>query len=184
MSISSIKQVRPGVGIVTYSSNGRSIFGRRGKELERVIVLGNDRGGHIPLKVSKPEHVQPYYTLIKTATLERRMLSSNANFLPNIQLPKEDENVNKLWGCDDLWEVVDRNNAHLKEGISVWATFNEEGIIEKLSPEKQDDSTLELRATEPYHLSIIMNDHIPSTFYFQLEVFNWILLHMRNNFSN
>lgn len=176
MSLITNQVIPIGTEIVRYSGKANGFF--KGKEIERIQVLGKERGGCVPLRVKKADHEQAEYHVARQDVLQRLMAPEQAQVNTNAQLATPDDiNVNKLWDNDRLWETTN-GKPHLRGGTKLWATLDQNAIITDLCADKPQGPAQELVASDECDLDIVPSGHVPPHLYYQKEVFDWMLLEL------
>ena len=192
MSVAEALRVLPGTVIKTYKPKGFL----QSDEIKRTIV-GSPKAGIIPVGVREPEDVSNrFYTTINLSDLKALSGEKGTRVEPNQDITIQERNIIKLWDCDLLWDHKSEQ-AKLKEGVILWATFNNDEQILDLSLEKPEDKSPQMsynRATPPElssgqtkfpplrlkvtdnHLYICMNHRVPPTISYQIDVLNWLLV--------
>lgn len=189
MAVAQVALFEPGTVVSTFQSRGFL----KGSDVTRRTVVGNERGGFIPVGFSENGNGRnQYYTPVSLGTLDQISHEKGAKVEKNPGSSIEERNITKLWNFDPLWDET--NPRALREGAVVWATFdNNEQIIELSLTQPEDKSSgfrfgdngtlsdgeikfppLKLQVKEN-HLYQIMNYRVPSTIHYQLEVFNWLV---------
>ena len=185
MSIAEALRISPGTVIKTYKP----------KETRRTVV-GNPRQGLIPIGVSENGNGSNVsYTVLRPETIDR-LTHERGTKVESKEPSIQEKNIIKLWNCDLLWDQQS-TTAKLKEGVILWATFDNNEQILDLSPEKPEDKSppmshngtklpelslgqpqlppLKLQVTDN-HLYICMNHRVPPTISYQIDVLNWLLV--------
>ncbi|GEM_PF-4936131 len=186
MPVAEVGLFEPGTVVSTSKSRGFL----KGSDVTRRTIVGNERGGFLPVGINENGNGR-YYTPISLGSLDQIAHEKGAKVEKKPEPSIEERNITKLWNFDPLW---DETNSGLKEGVIVWATFdNNEQIQElsltqpedlspgfsfsretKTSPEQVKFPPLKLHVQGNYLYSI-MNYRVPSTIHYQLEAFNWLV---------
>jgi hypothetical protein len=187
MAVAQVALFEPGTVVSTFKSRGFL----KGSDVTKRTVVGNERGGFIPVGIIENGNDQ-YYKPVSLTILDEAAHTKGATVEKKSEPSTEEMNITKLWNCTALWDET--NSQALKEGTVVWATFDNNEKITELSLIQPEDKSsgfrfgdngsipdgeikfppLKLQVKEG-HLYPIMNYRVPSTIHYQLEVFNWLV---------
>lgn len=200
MSTATINGIGTGTIITTYVSNG--LFGLRKKPDKERLVLGVARGGQVPVGFIEKEGGTPlYYNPVSLRVLEDLTSGEDASVrtIPSFD-HIQDRNISKIWNFSELWDTNEAGKPCFKEGLRFWVTFDNNaeiqdislspldlepyshlnyGFGEKIVSDENKPKFLPLElVVKDNHLFHIMNGHVPSSIYYQIEVINWLKSHL------
>ncbi len=164
------------IGTVVPTSTTKR-FGLINRVSETVQILGDERGGLIPIKRVNGSRT-PEFTLIKAGKLNDHSSTSNGTNGTSEMTPP-DQNISTLWQYSrDLTETYGPETGDK----TVYVTFDEKELINTSVDEPLKDSkSAELSIKDDGRMvALIKGNNMPLNFYEQLERLNWLLGNLPN----